>query len=130
MNKPTYHIERKNEQYTIQLHDQKHLFILESTVFSDFRTCEKFLDGLRIHMCFQTNFSRCKNDSGLFGFEIRTCWDDLIATSAWFADRNEREDAMQRAFQSNKNAIFIHTQMYQHWINPPYTYKNSMSGVA
>jgi len=113
MNRPTFYIQKNNTQYALQLHDAQDNLLLSSKFFADFRRCEKFLDELRVHMCFQTNFSRCKNQQGLFGFEIRTCWDDLVASSIWFTSRKERETAMQVTFQANKNAIFIHTRMHK-----------------
>ena len=64
-------------------------------------------------MRFQTNFCRSKNLTGQYGFEVRTCWDELIATSTWFATMEERADAMYSAFDCNTNAIFVHTNLYQ-----------------
>ena len=111
MKKPTFRIQEENSAYTIQMYDDKNHFLLESKEFTNYESCQEFIDRLRVHMCFQTNFSRCKNDQGLFGFEIRTCWDDLIASSAWYISREKREKAMNIAFQCNKEAIFIHTML-------------------
>jgi hypothetical protein len=110
--KPLFQIEKNNSSYKLQMFDENEHFILESKAFKDYKSCLEFLDRLRIHMCFQTNFSRCKNDHGLFGFEIRTCWDDLIASSGWYISREKRENAMNKAFQCNKEAIFIHTKIH------------------
>lgn len=112
MKKPTFRIQEENSAYTIQMYDDKSHFVLDSKEFTNYKSCLEFIDRLRVHMCFQTNFSRCKNDQGLFGFEIRTCWDDLIASSAWYISREKREDAMNKAFQCNKEAIFIHTNIH------------------
>ena len=111
MMKPTFQITKNKSRYTLQMYDEGEHFILESKAFYDFKSCLDFLDRLRVHMCFQTNFSRCKNNQGLFGFEIRTCWDDLIASSGWYISREKREYAMNKAFQCNKEAIFIHTNI-------------------
>lgn len=110
--KPLFQIEKNNSSYSLQMFDKNENFILKSKIFKDYKSCLDFLDRLRIHMCFQTNFSRCKNNHGLFGFEIRTCWDDLIASSGWYMSREKRENAMNNAFQCNKEAIFIHTKIY------------------
>ena len=112
MKKPTFRIQEENSAYTIQMYDDKNHFLLESKEFTNYKSCQEFIDRLRVHMCFQTNFSRCKNDQGLFGFEIRTCWDDLIASSAWYISREKREKAMNITFQCNKEAIFIHTMLH------------------
>lgn len=112
MKKPTFRIREENSAYSIQMYDDKSHFVLESKEFTNYESCHEFIDRLRVHMCFQTNFSRCKNDQGLFGFEIRTCWDDLIASSAWYISREKREKAMNIAFQCNKEAIFIHTMLH------------------
>ncbi|MFT4597984.1 MAG: hypothetical protein ACI95K_000802 [Lentimonas sp.] len=113
MKRSIYTITEKNDQFFLQLFDEKENLILKSKSFETFQLCEKFLATLRLHLCFQTNFSRSKNMSGQFGFEIRTCWDELIGSSMWFASRQEREDAMQLAFHLNKDAVFVHTSMYQ-----------------
>jgi hypothetical protein len=113
MKKPTFRIQEENSAYTIQMYNDKNHFLLESKEFTNYKSCQEFIDRLRVHMCFQTNFSRCKNDQDLFGFEIRTCWDDLIASSAWYISREKRERAMNIAFQCNKEAIFIHTPLHE-----------------
>ena len=113
MKKPTFRIQEENSAYSIQMYDAKSHFVLESKEFTNYESCQEFIDRLRVHMCFQTNFSRCKNDQDLFGFEIRTCWDDLIASSAWYISREKRERAMNIAFQCNKEAIFIHTPLHE-----------------
>ncbi|MDB4107564.1 hypothetical protein N8368_02765 [Bacteroidia bacterium] len=112
MKRPTYTISEIDSQFRLQLFVEDASLILESKCFNTFRECEKFLATLKVHLCFQTNFCRSKNDGGQYGFEIRTCWDDLIAQSSWFADRIEREDAMNLAFTANKTAEFIHTSVF------------------
>lgn len=113
MKRPIYTIHQENSTFLLQLFDEKENLILTGKAFNTFKECEKFLATLRVHLCFQTNFSRSKNTSGQYGFEIRTCWDDLIASSSWYANRQEREDAMQQAFALNKDANFVHTSIYQ-----------------
>jgi hypothetical protein len=113
MKRPIYTITQEQLKFHLQLFDEKENLILTGKGFDTFRECEKFLATLRVHLCFQTNFSRSKNMGGQYGFEIRTCWDDLISTSSWFANRPEREDAMEAAFKANKDAIFIHTNIHQ-----------------
>ncbi|PCJ63944.1 MAG: hypothetical protein COA58_15040 [Bacteroidetes bacterium] len=113
MKRPIYTISQEQSKFSLQLFDEKENLILTGKGFTTFKECEKFLATLRVHLCFQTNFSRSKNMNGQYGFEIRTCWDDLIATSSWFADRQEREEAMQQAFSANKDAVFVHTSIYQ-----------------
>lgn len=113
MKRPIYTISEVDSKFQLQLFSNNSILILESKPFNSFKECEKFLDTLRVHLCFQTNFSRSKNISGQFGFEIRTCWDDLIANSSWFSSRSEREEAMNTAFNANKNAVFVHTSIYR-----------------
>ena len=112
MKRPIYTIKNEQSKFHLQLFDEKENLILTGKGFDTFRECEKFLATLRVHLCFQTNFSRSKNMGGQYGFEIRTCWDDLISTSSWFATRQERENAMAKAFEANKNAVFIHTSIH------------------
>lgn len=111
--RPIYTIENSEGKFTLHLYSEDSFLILKSKPFDSFKLCEKFLDTLRVHLCFQTNFSRSKNLAGQYGFDIRTCWDDLVASSTWFADRNEREAIMKLAFDANKNAVFVHTSIYK-----------------
>lgn len=113
MKRSIYTIAENNGQFILQLFDEKENLILTSKSFESFALCQKFLATLRLHLCFQTNFSRSKNISGQFGYEIRTCWDELIGSSTWFASRQEREESMHTAFRLNKDAVFVHTSMYQ-----------------
>lgn len=113
MKRPTFYIRENNAQFHLEMQDENGLQVLQSKEFDKARECEKFVDVLRVHMRFQTNFSRSKNMAGQYGFEIRTCWDDLIATSAWFNNREDREAAMQGAFDANTNAVFVHTYMHR-----------------
>ena len=112
MKRPSFYITEKSAQFHLQMQDENELLLLTGKAFCTFRECEKFVDVLRVHMRFQTNFSRSKNMAGQYGFEVRTCWDDLIAKSAWFNSREDREKAMQAAFVANTNAVFVHTSMY------------------
>lgn len=112
MKKSIYTIIENEALFMLNLKSEEDQLILSSKSFNSFRECEKFLDTLRVHMCFQTNFCRSKNAEGMFGFEIRTCWDDLIAQSKWFSSRADREEAMRLAFDGNKSAVFMHTPMY------------------
>ncbi len=112
MNRPIYTIAKSEDQFRLQFFKNSSHLLLESCTFDSFKACEKFLDTLRVHLCFQTNFSRCKTSDGLYAFEIRTCWDDLIATSTGFATRQEREEVMLHTFDANKNAVFVHTSIY------------------
>lgn len=111
MKRPTVYIQEINSLFRLQMHDGNEFLLLQSKSFGTPRECEKFVDVLRVHMRFQTNFTRCKNMAGHYGFEVRTCWDDLIATSVWFANREEREAAMQRTFDANTLAVFVHTSI-------------------
>ncbi|MBT8326093.1 MAG: hypothetical protein KJP21_00130 [Bacteroidia bacterium] len=108
MKKPTYTIIEHEDGFNLRLLNENDELILGSTNYTTFKECEKFLATLKVHMCFQTNFCRTKNAKGKFGFEIRTCWDDLIAISNQYETRNEREEAMLEAFDSNKKAVFIY----------------------
>lgn len=126
MKRPTFYIQESNAQFRLQMQDENELLLLSSKSFDTHRECEKFVDTLRVHMRFQINFSRSKNMAGQYGFEVRTCWDDLIATSAWFSSREDREAAMQSAFDANTNAVFVHTSMY----NMPVAAAGSLQGVA
>ncbi len=111
MKRPTVYIQEINSLFRLQMHDGNEFLLLQSKSFETPRECEKFVDVLRVHMRFQTNFTRCKNMAGHYGFEVRTCWDDLIATSVWFANREEREVAMQRTFDANTLAVFVQTSI-------------------
>ncbi len=109
MKKSTYVIRKKEEKYSLQLFNENKIFMLESKNFDSYKSCKKFLDILRVHLYFQTNFSRSKNRAGQFGFEIRTCWDELIASSSWFSSREERESFMSATFKCSKNAVLEDT---------------------
>ena len=113
MKRPIYTITENASEYRLQLFNSDAILILESKTFDTYRACEKFLDTLRVHLRFQTNFSRAKNMTGQYGFDIRTCWDDLIASSAWFSTREEREFIMEGVFAANTDAVFVHTSIFQ-----------------
>jgi hypothetical protein len=112
MKRPIYTIEEHRSTFRLELYDREVNLLLISKSFTAFRDCQKFVDILRLHMHFQTNYVKTKNDTGQYGFEVRTCWDELIATSTWFATMEERADGMQNAFASNTDAIFVHTNLY------------------
>ena len=105
MKRPTFYIQESKAQYLLKMQDENELLLLSSKTFNTAIECEKFVDILRVHMRFQTNFSRSKNMAGQYGFEVRTCWDDLIAKSAWFNTRQDREAAMQSAYIANTHAV-------------------------
>ncbi len=108
MKKPIYTIIEHEQGFNLRLLSEEGELILGSNNYASFRECEKFLATLKVHMCFQTNFCRTKNAGGKFGFEIRTCWDDLIAISKQYETREEREEGMHEAFSSNKKAVFMY----------------------
>lgn len=122
--KSIYTIESRDNEYFLQLYSSEGFLIIESQPFKSFKLCQKYLDTLRVHLCFQTNFSRTKNLTGQYGFDIRTCWDDKVASSGWYADRAEREKAMNLAFDSNKKAVFMHSNKYKN------TYELDLQEVA
>ncbi len=105
MKKPIYNITRSDSMFQLQLFDNYKNIVLTSKTFNTYQECSVFFDTLRVQMRFQTNFFRSKSKDGLFGFEIRTCWDELIASSSWFATRDERASAMQKTFDTNRMAI-------------------------
>ncbi len=107
MKRPTFYIQESKAQFLLKMQDENELLLLSSKKFNTALECKKFVDILRVHMRFQTNFSRSKNIVGQYGFEIRTCWDDLIAKSAWYNTRQDREVAMQTAFDTNKHAVLV-----------------------
>ncbi|MFB1004723.1 MAG: hypothetical protein QMC70_11375 [Bacteroidia bacterium] len=113
MKRPTFYIQESKAQFLLKMQDENELLLLSSKTFNTALECEKFVDILRVHMRFQTNFSRSKNRAGQYGFEVRTCWDDLIAKSAWFNTRQDREAAMQAAYDANTHAVFLHTDMHK-----------------
>ncbi len=112
MNRSTFIIEEQNEKFTIELYSKNDFLLVRSKPFDSYKECEKFIDTLKVHMCFQTNFCRSKNRAGQYGFEIRTCWDDLIGTSLWFQTRTGREEAMEETFLANKDAVHIGKKMH------------------
>ncbi|MDB4161741.1 hypothetical protein N9772_05185 [Bacteroidia bacterium] len=115
MKRPTFYIQESKTQYLLKMQDENELLLLSSKTFNTAIECEKFVDILRVHMRFQTNFSRSKNMAGQYGFEVRTCWDDLIAKSAWFNTRQDREVAMQSAYIANTHALLA---TYRHKMVP------------
>lgn len=112
MKRATFYISSVKSKFQLCMKNEHHLVLLKGKELDTERACEKFVDILRLHMRFQTNFNRTKNMSGRFGFQIRTCWDDLIAESLWYNTREDREAAMQEAFDANADAIFVHQQMH------------------
>jgi hypothetical protein len=112
MKRPIYTIEERDANFHLELYDPSVNLLLTSKSFTTFKECQKFVDVLRLHMRFQTNYVRSKNDTGQYGFEIRTCWDELIAVSTWFATLEERADAMLTAYDCNEIAAFVHTNIY------------------
>ncbi len=114
MKRPSFTINQNNFGFELALLNSDQFLVLKSKKFPNYKSCEKFLATLKVHMCFHANFCRTKNISGNYGFEIRTCWDELIATSIQYASRELREEAMQEAFAANKNAIFVHKPLNSH----------------
>lgn len=108
MNRPSFTIQPQELGFSMLLIDPRGEEMLRSKKFPSYSTCEKFLSDLKVHMCFHSNFYRTKSPGGSYGFEIRTCWDELIATSRSFETREEREAAMQLTFKINKHAVFMH----------------------
>jgi hypothetical protein len=113
MNRPGFYIQESKAQFVLKMQDENELLLLSSNTFTTFLECEKFVDILRMHMRFQTNFSRSKSIGGQYGFEVRTCWDDLIAKSAWFNTRQDREAAMQAAYLANTYAVLLHPDSHK-----------------
>ena len=112
MKRPIYTIEERGSTFHLELYDQEVNLLVTSKSFSTFKECHQFLDTLRLHKHFQTNYVKTKNDTGQYGFEVRTCWDELIASSTWFASIEERSDGLQAAFACNTSAVFVNTNMY------------------
>ena len=112
MNRSSFIIENSNGNFNLELYSADDFLMVRSKQFSTLHECEKFIDILKVHMCFQTNFCRNKNRSGQYGFEIRTSWDELIGCSLWFQTREDRELAMQQAFVANKDAVFVDKKVY------------------
>ena len=112
MNRSSFIIEKGNGNFNLELYSADNYLLVRSKPFTTLRECEKFIDTLKVHMCFQTNFCRSKSRLGQYGFEIRTCWDELIGCSLWFQTREDRELAMQQAFVANKDAVFVDKKMY------------------
>ena len=113
MNKAYFTIARNDITFAVQLFTADHQPLLVSKHFPTYRSCERFIADLKLHLCFHANFYRTKRTSGAYGFDIRTCWDELIATSTPYFTRMDREDAMQTVFAANKEAVFIHTSIQQ-----------------
>ncbi len=112
MNRSSFIIENSNGNFNLELYSADDFLMVRSKQFSTLHECEKCIDILKVHMCFQTNFCRNKNRSGQYGFEIRTCWDELIGCSLWFQTREDRELAMQQTFVANKDAVFVDKKVY------------------
>jgi hypothetical protein len=62
-------------------------------------------------MCFQSNFFRTKITAETFSFEIRTCWDDLMAFGPEFNTRFERNELMHAIQEMSKQAVFVDAQI-------------------
>lgn len=112
MNRSSFIIENSNGNFNLELYSADDFLVVRSKPFATRRECEKFIDILKVHMCFQTNFCRSKNRTGQYGFEIRTCWDELIGCSLWFQTREDREHGMQQAFAANKDAVYVDKKVY------------------
>ncbi len=106
MNKPFYTITENDNRFCLELFDRNCNLIIASKAFERYKDCYEFLDRVKLHMCFQTNFCRKRFDNGCFGFEVRTCWDDLVAESKQYLTRQEREDGMLDALNASKNAQY------------------------
>jgi hypothetical protein len=124
MNRSTFIIDKSTSSFNIELFSAEDFLLVRSKPFDTLRECEKFIDTLKVHMCFQTNFCRSKNKAGQFGFEIRTCWDELIGCSLWFQTREGRELAMEQAFLANKSAVYVEKKIY---LSTPHV---ALQGVA
>jgi hypothetical protein len=112
MNRSSFTIEKGNGNFNLESYSADRFLLVRSKPFTTLRECEKFMDTLKVHMCFQTNFCRSKSRLGQYGFEIRTCWDELIGCSLWFQTREDRELAMQQTFVANKNAVLVDKKIY------------------
>jgi hypothetical protein len=112
MNRPSFIITKSNGNFNLELYSADDFLMARSKPFATLRECEKFIDILKVHMCFQTNFCRSKNRVGQYGFEIRTCWDELIGCSLWFQTREDRELAMQQTFVANKDAVYVDKKVF------------------
>jgi hypothetical protein len=112
MNRSSFIIDNSNGNFNLELYSADDFLVIRSKPFATRLECEKFMDILKVHMCFQTNFCRSKNRTGQYGFEIRTCWDELIGCSLWFQTREDRELGMQQAFVANKDAVYIDKKVY------------------
>lgn len=81
----------------------------ETEIKHDYR---KYLQSLKTHLFFSSNYYRVKSSKGTYAFEIRTCWDELLAQSIFFETREQREMAMKDIFEANKVAELREVALY------------------
>jgi len=104
MNNAFFYIEQADSNFKINLTNFNGQTILIGKEMDSKFGYKKYFQSMKTHLCFQTNYNRIRNLDGTFGFEVRTCWDELIGESISFTTRDERDAAMTEIFNSNKVA--------------------------
>jgi hypothetical protein len=104
---PVYSIQKSTKGYQIELCLERGNPLLTSKPFSSLAGAQDLLQQIRLHVNIQTNFNRKTYEDGAFGFEVRTCWDDLLAVSQRYYTRKDREDAMIRTLELSRKAQFV-----------------------
>lgn len=107
MNTPFYSIEKLTNGYQIELCVERGFPLLTSKQFNSLEEAQDLLQQIRLHVNIQTNINRKTYNDGTFGFEVRTCWDDLLAVSQTYYSRNDREEAMIKTLELSKKARFV-----------------------
>ena len=104
MNNAFFYLQHTTEQFSVNLTNFLGETILLGREIDKKFDYRKQLQALKTHLCFHSNYHKTKSCKGFYGFEIRTCWDELIAQSIFFETREERDNAMNEVFQANKVA--------------------------
>lgn len=104
MSSPFFYVQKSQIGFSINLTNfSGETVLIGKSVDSkyDFNKC---LQALKTHLCFNSNYCRTRSADGYYSFEIRTCWDELIAQSILFESRDSRESTMHEVFSANKVA--------------------------
>lgn len=106
MNKAYYTISNQDLIFRLELYSEDGDLLLRTKKFPTYKSCSKFLQSLKVHLCFQVNFLRTKMGDA-YNFQIRTCWDELIAEGESQPYFSLREEAMQKVVAASKEAVFL-----------------------
>ena len=101
-----YTISQDYKGYVVTFITKEGDALLNSLPFECINKAPDVIQKVKLHICFQSNFVRKTYGLNAFGFEVRTCWDDLVAESIIFNTRQEIEEAMYDAQNASKKAQY------------------------